>query len=366
MAGQKAAEGSHHDKLAWAAYVLGHHPLYVLNWLTRLWGAKDAVLAGKLSADDMIPIEADELIEAIHLVSHRVPIPVATAVAITSAAERLRQGCVDILRGLRFPDPDYVDWDLDYPSGAEQFPALVRGIQEMFKSQPHLETWRRLGELVTEIADSYTVFPKDAEGPHILTLLDDLIEAGDYPFLHDLQHAVERRSILGQDEALRCLFDAIYKDITMARFDCYLQRALREGARPEPWIELREKKVTFLGEQPHLTRFQLAIFWLLCETPRAPVQRWYMKDSCNFACSLDNIKSTISRLRDRLRPAIDVRFRDQERPAYADEAFIHTSRTGDGPYQLMLDASYVVLIPQRPDFMSNVPYTRTTVKSKRA
>jgi hypothetical protein len=270
-------------------------------------------------------------------------------VEATSATERFRQACVDILRTLTSEDPSATDeWELDYPPGVEHWPLMCQRIREFFVKTEHLEKWRRLGERIAELDTIY-------EGQAEIVETIGRFSSNDFPFLCDLLDVLDDPDDVAFDNPLRGqLFDPIIGDLRVSRVDAYLRRALREGARPQPWIVMHSDRLEFLGKPRHVSRFQFAILWLLSETPCKPVDRQKIIDTCSLKCSLDNVRTPIFRLRDRLRPAVDERFGDGPRPECANDAFIYSWSTYLGPYELRLDASYVALFPPRPDLMSPI------------
>lgn len=345
--------GNSKKLLDWAAYALGHHALFVHDWLLRHWTYRRD-LARKPSADRQVPSEADELIHAIEVLGDAGVIPADLAAKMQDTATTLTCTAVTFLTQLRSPKPSNgpLDWRSECYPGLANGNTLLRDSGKAFKSIPPLDRWCELGRHLASLRGD--PFFDDEDRRHTVELMRRL---NGYRFLTDLCAALSNRTGSLPRSLLAQITNPYFGYSDVHRVEQYVRLALREEAAPVPWFELTPEEVRVFetrwrpGEFSHA---HLGILWVLCEQPNTPVARSVIWEACRLDCRLDNIRAHVTRLRDHLSPAINDHFQRGPRPEDADQCFIVGLREHLGPYKLKVPPPRVAVLPPRPDFMAPV------------
>lgn len=342
------------DRTSWAAYVLGHDAGFLRAWMASTWDHRRAAATGQLAVPDHVPSEADELVEAIKLLSCAESINAGQAAGLAGAAHELRRAVEDLLAQLHLSSPEEgdFDWESDATPGLTEWVTLRREMEGAFEKDSVPDRWRLAGELLADLRPDW-VFPDEGR-QQVLGLIRHLNETADYPFLPDVWNVLQGDARAEPGSPAAQLLDPLSGLPDVARVEGYVRHGLRHGVGPEPWVHLTQDGVTFLGSHWRAGDFgpaRLGIMWLLCERPRRDVGLQYIKDACNLACDLRNLKTNVSRLRSRLRPAVDERFKGATRPEFADQCFIVGARGNPTAYSLEIESPLVAVVPPRPDYM---------------
>jgi DNA-binding response OmpR family regulator len=342
-----------HDKLVWAAYILGHHPGWLSRWQTSVWGVRNEAAEGRIQVDAEPPTEVDELADAVLLIAQRMLPDPACAALLSSGAAWLTHAIMDMLREVRHPwsEDGEADWDEPLPDGVQHAATVCKAAIRAFARDSHLERWRELGDWLCDLQASVTCL-QDEDARDLCTRLRVLNWSSEYPFVQRLCGAIEFHDYAHKVGDADELIDPTFARITVGRVDAVIRRHLSDGAQPEPWIAIGPEYVRYLGKVWHPRDFppaELRILWVLCERPRQPVSCKALVRLANLNCQPEDVKPHIARLKKRLLSGLLVsQTNGLDIPEGAEQWFI---KGHAGAYELQLDMSRVLVVPPRPSFL---------------
>lgn len=342
-----------HDLRVWAAYLSGHALTSLHLWQSSIWNCRQLIREGRLTIKGDLPIEASELPEAIEVLANSMSIQRKQAVWLGRWTAQWIHQAELMLRELSCGDPlSEMDWAPRYPPGFKESTAIYRTVSTGLDRHPHLKQWFRFGQGLAEEGHCPWALADDIRRK-LCTQLTSLHTIGRYPFLPPLIAMLRlRRPEKTLPDALIHLVDPVLKVVQLPLIEKHLRTCLRNGARPAPWIVLGRDGGRFFGRQFGSVEFrpgEWEALRTLCRKPSKQLERAEIIHSAGLKCSPRNLAVHITRLRGKLRPAIDAFFAGSEPPEYAADCFIVNLKTEpDGPYQLDVDPALVKIESAQP------------------
>lgn len=143
-----------HERTVWAAYVLGHHVMFLRLWQESLWSARLQAAERRFEVGTAVPAEAHEVAEAVELLAGQALLDAECAVRLARSIERWNQEAEEVLRELRQPwrQDSELDWDEEIATGAGEWRQLLNASHRaLVERDQHLDQWRQLGEQLAEL-----------------------------------------------------------------------------------------------------------------------------------------------------------------------------------------------------------------------
>jgi len=326
-------------------------------WLTSTWSVAKDIAAGRLPPDTEPMTGIEDLVDACQVLQTVPGVPADTASLLAYHVGAFAQTCkfaVQLLEQAWAKDVSGL-LDAPMPPGLRDVGVLEELGRRALAHDAHLLAWYELGAILGELQTRGGMYRGESLPKHAGRLQQALsrVNAGnDYAFLSDLQQLASRPPRPEDADLWGQLKSVSSTRLDAGRVGDYLAALLREGVRPEPWIVLRPDSLHLFSQTISVRTFggpkRHALLWLLAERPDEWVGRQTLRQRAGLACSEQALETSMTRLRDALRPFVNAYFAGSApRPAAADSGFIVGSKLkqhrGGAPYKLAISPILVVL-----------------------
>ena len=343
------------DRTIWAAYVLGYDVQLLHHEAGFIWHNRIDILERHIPLPGGVQSKsAQEVSTAIELIVDARICDADIAMRLARSIERWKQAYEIMTWELTDSSAELsqLDWNSHSPPGVGAWRELKNVVRVALERDSLLEAWKEFGEWFWGVCLDSLLPSNNSE---LVARLQKLNEHGEFPFIAEIIAALDLKvSCVDELPAgmSRRLFNEFSNQITPKLLETCLRECLYSNTKLEPWLILNGEKVEFLGRNVKLSPAHLGMLRFLAETPRFGVTRFRIVAQAQLRCGPEGLPLLVSRLRNKLRPAIEARFTDPStKPDGWEHALIVGLRDGTDTYQLEIARARVLLLGPRPNSM---------------